>query len=73
MQSIDLVNHIKNIDRKIISDVRVFDNFVSKDLRSIALEVVIQSDIKTLTEEEINKLSERIIDLAKSKFKAKLR
>ena len=32
-----------------------------------------QSNIKTLTDEEINKLSEKIVNQAKIKFNAKLR
>ena len=73
LNSIDLVNHIRNIDKEIISEVRIFDNYENKDFRALALEVVIQSDKKTLTEEEINRLSVEIVNEAKSKFKAKLR
>ena len=73
LKSIDLVNYIKNIDRDIISDVKVFDNYESSESRSIAIEVVMQSDDKTLTEQEISDLSERIIQNAKKKFNAKLR
>ena len=46
LKSIDLVNYIKNIDREIISDVKVFDNYENENLRAIALEVIIQSDSK---------------------------
>jgi len=71
--SIDLVNYIKNIDRDIISDVKVFDNYENENLRAIALEVIIQSDSKTLSENEINELSTKIISQAKTQFNAKLR
>ena len=73
LKSIDLVNYIKNIDRDIISDVKVFDNYENENLRAIALEVIIQSDSKTLSENEINELSTKIISQAKTQFKAKLR
>ena len=53
--------------------MKVFDNYQNENFRSIALEVVLQSSEKTLTENEINKLSEKIIDHAKTKFNAKLR
>ena len=64
---------ILSLDNKIISDVKVFDNYESSESRSIAIEVVMQSDDKTLTEQEISDLSERIIQNAKKKFNAKLR
>ena len=73
LKSIDLVNYIKNIDRYIISDVKVFDNYENENLRAIALEVIIQSDSKTLSENEINELSTKIISQAKTQFNAKLR
>ena len=73
LKSVDLVNYIKNIDRDIISDVKVFDNYENENLRAIALEVIIQSDSKTLSENEINELSSKIISQAKTQFKAKLR
>ena len=73
LKSVDLVNYIKNIDRDIISDVKVFDNYENENLRAIALEVIIQSDSKTLSENEINELSTKIISQAKTQFNAKLR
>ena len=73
LKSIDLVNYIKNSDRDIISDVKVFDNYENENLRAIALEVIIQSDSKTLSENEINELSTKIISQAKTQFNAKLR
>ena len=73
LSSIDLVNFIKKIDQEIILDVKVFDNYQNKDLRAIALEVILQSKKGTLTENEINELSEKIITQAKTKFNARLR
>jgi phenylalanyl-tRNA synthetase beta chain len=73
LSSIDLVNCIKKIDQEIILDVKVFDNYQNKDLRAIALEVILQSNKGTLTENEINELSEKIINQAKTKFNARLR
>ena len=73
LQSIDLVNLIKNVDRKIISDVKVFDNFEKDKIRSIALEVVMQSEKKTLTDEEINNISQKIVEKARIELKARLK
>ena len=50
-----------------------FDNYENENLRAIALEVIIQSDSKTLSENEINELSTKIISQAKTQFNAKLR
>ena len=58
---------------EIISTVKVFDNYQKENIRSIALEVVLQSKKKTLTENEINEISKKIINHAKTKFNAKLR
>ena len=53
--------------------VKIVHLYENKDGRSIALEVIMQSDNKTLTDDEINNLSDKIINQAKSKFKAILR
>ena len=67
------MKEIRNIDKNIISDVKVFDNYENEDSRSLAIEVLMQSHEKTLTENEINDLSKKIINHAKTKFNAKLR
>ena len=41
--------------------------------RAIGVEVVIQSNEKTLSEKEINNLSDKIIKTVENKFNAKLR
>ena len=73
LSSLDFVKEIRNIDKNIISDVKVFDNYENEDSRSLAIEVLMQSHEKTLTENEINDLSKKIINHAKTKFNAKLR
>lgn len=73
LQSIDLVNLVKSVDKEIISDVKVFDNFENNNIRSIALEVVMQSEKKTLTDEEINNVSQKIVERAEVELNARLR
>ena len=73
LSSLDFVKEIRDIDKNIISDVKVFDNYENEDSRSLAIEVLMQSHEKTLTENEINDLSKKIINHAKTKFNAKLR
>ncbi|MCB1496436.1 MAG: phenylalanine--tRNA ligase subunit beta [Bauldia sp.] len=55
----------KGADRKLISDVSVFDVFESEaigaDRKSLAIEVVLQPTEKTLTDEEIDATSAKIV------------
>lgn len=73
----DIYRFIKRINTKLIKDVNIFDLYqganIEKGYKSIALEVVIESHEKTLTEEEINNISLDIINKVSSKFNATLR
>ena len=64
----NLMNAIKGLDKELISDVRIFDVYEGDKLpdgkKSIALEVVIQPKEKTLTDRDIELLSDRIIAVA---------
>lgn len=65
------------IDKKIIKEVNVFDVFESQDLpkgrKSFTFEVIIQSNTKTLTEEEVNIISQKIINLMMEEINAEIR
>ena len=58
-------NIIKKIDTLNIKSVDIFDIFESENLpegkKSVAINVVLQSDNKTLSEKDINQISEKII------------
>ena len=69
----DVVDHIYSIDAHLIKRVKIFDNYDHESSRAIGIEVVIQSNDKTLSEEEINNLSDKIIKTVEDKFNAKLR
>src|SRR4051812_9488112 len=60
-----LIKAAKGADKTLISDVSVFDVFaggaLSEGRKSLAIEVRIQPRERTLTEEEIERLSARII------------
>ena len=75
--SSEITSTIKKIDINLIKDVHIFDSYENQksnpDLRSIAIEVKIQSDKKTLDESEIQKISDNIIKNVTTKFNAKLR
>ena len=73
----DIISLVKKIDSALIKDVSIFDHYEGKGLeknyKSISVEVKIQSDIKTLTENEIQDLSKKIIDSISNNFSARLR
>ena len=72
-----LINAIKGVDKELISDVRLFDVYEGEKCpegkKSVAIEVLIQPKEKTLTEEEIESLSRRVIGIANKVAGAELR
>lgn len=66
----DLINAVLKVDKNLIKEVGVFDIFSGKNIeagkKSIAIRVKIQAE-KTLTSEEIDELSNKIIEAARSK------
>jgi len=77
IQSIDVINKIKKIDKKIIKNVIIFDIFEGNNLpqnkKSIAFKVTLQPQEKTFTDKEIENLSISIIDLISKSFDGELR
>ena len=70
----DIVDHIYSIDTQLIQRVKIFDNYDNgSSRRAIGIEVVIQSNEKTLNEKEISNLTDKIIKTVENKFNAKLR
>ena len=73
----ELIEIILNIDKELIKSVKVFDVYeganIPKDKKSIALNVVVQSLEKTLTEDDLNKINQLIISAVESKTGAKIR
>ena len=75
--SLEVIKLIKNTNNKLIKDVKVFDSYegekINKEKKAVGFQVTIQSDEKTLTDDEINEISEKIISKVKNKYDAKLR
>tara|TARA_B100000902_G_scaffold301335_1_gene289091 strand:+ start:134 stop:2530 length:2397 start_codon:yes stop_codon:yes gene_type:complete len=73
----DIVNKIKKIDKKIINKVLIFDIYegdkINIDLKSIAIRVQLQPIEKTFSDEEIDIISNNIVDTVTSSFGASLR
>ena len=72
-----IINILLNVDKKLIKKIRIFDVFIGgnieKNKKSIALNLLIQSQDKTLNDKEIDELSEKIIQTMQKSFDATLR
>ena len=68
---------IKQIDSSIIREVIAFDVYegenIPKDKKSVALNVTLQADDKTLSEKDLDQISKKIIDVVKDKTGATIR
>ena len=68
---------IKEIDSSIIQDVTTFDVYqgenISKDKKSVAINVTLQSTNRTLSEKDLDLISKKIIDIVKEKTGATIR
>jgi phenylalanyl-tRNA synthetase beta chain len=73
----DLVDLISKMGGSLLTDIEIFDVFRGKQIpegtKSIAIRLNFQSPEKTLTEEEVNVIMEKIISGAEKSFQAKLR
>ncbi len=73
----DLLNFIRNIDKKLVRTVELFDVYsgdkIEAGKKSVALSVNIQDDSKTLTEADIAEINKKIIEGVEQKFSATLR
>lgn len=73
----EMLSYIKNIDKKLIKSVSLFDIYqgekISNGKKSVAVSVQIQDDHRTLTEEVIEVLHKSIINGVAQKFGALLR
>ena len=76
-KSQELVKMIKSVDNKLIKSVRVFDVFEGENIpegkKSIAVNVTIQSEEKTLNENDLDNINKLIISSVESKSGAKIR
>ena len=72
-----IINMLLNVDKKLIKKIRIFDVFqggnIEKNKKSVALNLLIQSQDKTLNDKEIDELSDKIIQTMQKSFDATLR
>ena len=73
----DLLKTIKNNAGKLLQASKVFDLYegkgIKEGMKSIAISVTLGSQDKTLTDEEVNKVMEKVIDGLRNKHDAELR
>jgi len=72
-----LVSVISSIDKNLISNIKVFDVYegdnIPKNQKSVAISVTIQSLEKTLTDNDLEKTNNLIIETVENKTGAKIR
>ena len=73
----NLTDIISDIDKSLIKGIKIFDVYEGENIpsgkKSIALKVTIQSDHKTLNENDLTDISNKIVDSVEQKTGAKLR
>ena len=73
----DLINAISSVDQKLISNIKVFDVYEGENIpenqKSIAISVTIQSNEKTLNDNDLEKINKLIIETVENKTGAKIR
>jgi len=73
----NLTDVISDIDKSLIKNIKIFDVYEGENIpsgkKSIALKVTIQSDHKTLNENDLTDISKKIVNSVEEKIGAKLR
>ena len=68
---------IREVDETLIQSVTTFDVYqgdnIPKDKKSVAINVTLQSTIKTLSEKDLDQISKKIVDIVKEKTGATIR
>ena len=64
-------------DKKLVKYVKIFDVYegenIPEDKKSIAINVIIQSTEKTLTDNDLDRINKNIIKTVETNFDAKIR
>ena len=77
LEAIEIERLVLSIDPKLIKSFEIFDIYISEqigtNLKSIAFNITLQAQDRTLSEQETKEISEKIIFSMQQKFHAKLR
>lgn len=72
-----LLNVVRKVDKKLITEIRIFDVYQGDKLplgkKSIAFQVKLEPKLSTLTEADIQSLSQKIIESVQKEIKGELR
>ena len=69
----DIIKDIKNSSSKILNNVTVYDEYIIEETRSLTFALTFLDETGTLTEEEVMKEFNKIIDTITKKYNAKLK
>jgi len=73
----EIINLVKKIDKELIKDVKIFDVYqgdnISSDKKSIAFNVTLEPKDKTLSDNDIEQISKKIISVVQESTGATLR
>ena len=77
LSSQELIKTISSISKNLISNIRIFDVYegenIPKDKKSIAINITIQSNEKTLSDVDLENINKLIIETVENKTGAKIR
>ncbi len=77
IQSSDILNVIQETENKLLKDIYIFDVYKGKNIpegkKSIAIKLIFQDKTKTLKEEKVNKILNKIIKALNEKLNITLR
>lgn len=73
IMSKDIINDIKKCGNQILSSVSVYDEYKMDNEKSLTFTLTFMDENRTLTEEEVMEVFNKVIDSVTSKYKAKLK
>ncbi len=77
VSSQEVLNCIREIDSDLVRDARIFDVYrgpgVDAGLKSLAMGLIVQADSRTLTDEEVERLIQRVVEHLGARLGATLR
>lgn len=69
----DIINDIKKNSNKSLVNVEVYDEYMMDNEKSLTFTLTFQDETKTLTEEEVMEVFNKVIDVITNKYNAKLK
>lgn len=73
IMSKDIINDIKKNSNKSLVNVEVYDEYMMDNEKSLTFTLTFQDETRTLTEEEVMEVFNKVIDVITNKYNAKLK